>query len=224
MTKLAVGNYATMGVSQNTANRTEPITDFTRPASFFGGNDRILADAALPSQSYINKQRLVGKLPQYEAEQGKVTRTVPNSSMKRGPFQYGDTTYAGGIKGSEIDGKLVIGDDAILEAAAKPSAAYQRSMQPGTQSRTVIDKIRADYGENPTIPKATPVAEPAAAPAVDPALVARLFQKTTGTAYNEKSKKDIAKMQEIQDRLKGMGGNLGGMSDTQFALKTYGRK
>ena len=223
MTKLAVGNYATMGGSQNTANTPDPVSDFTRPAGFFGGNDRILADAALPSQSYINQQRLAGKLPQYEAEHGKVTGTVPNSSMKRGPFQYGDVTYAGGIKGSEIDGKLVLGDEDIQAAAAQPSAVYQRRMQPGTQSRTVIDKIRADYGENPTIPKATPVAEPAA-PTVDPNLAARLFQKTTGTAYNDKAQGDQAMMQRIQERLKGMGGDLGGMSDTQFALKMYGRK
>jgi hypothetical protein len=224
------------------------------PAEIPGGTgdqnlDNILEQAAQPSQRYINRISTAGKRPQYEAQHGPITGTTPgyaetpynaetsgvggifnnigqmyNNALESGANSYSKATnYLGSLlPGSAADNRM----DAQNNAAEQASPAYTRAMQAKTNQRAFADKVRKDYGANPTIPKATPVSPqppaqvgpPAPAPAGKaptmpasrPATPAKpapdfnaIFRKQHGSAFDPKSRVDKQKMQQLQAGYKG---------------------
>lgn len=76
-----------------------------------------------------------------------------------------------------------------------------------------------------TLPAAAPAAAPAPAPAAAPAAgperdMDALFAKATGTAFDPKSRVDVARKAQLEDLLKSKP-ELAGKSDTQVALQWY---
>jgi hypothetical protein len=223
MTKLAVGNYAT-GLTPTTAT-SQPSAQEPRVPNIFGKTKIERGESPRVPDRWNGETGMQGK--NYKS----MDQVLQESAQPVAPRNLAGKTPAARGDAPRIPNAQVINPDNmddIIQQAREPDPRYVQRMM--SQGKDPVVPANATYAVNPTLgntggaARAIPVAPAAAAPTVDPNLAARLFQKTTGTAYNDKAKGDQAMMQRIQERLKGMGGNLGGMSDNQFALKMYGRK
>jgi hypothetical protein len=109
--------------------------------------------------------------------------------------------------------------DLVDSMPAKQAKQYIQDNQPAPPTSTTNKMGGRPLAKEPaTAPAAAPAA-PAAAPAPERDLNA-LFLKATGTAFDPKSRLDVARKAELEDLLKG-DPSLAGKSDTQVALQWY---
>jgi hypothetical protein len=250
--KQAVGMYGSpTGQPSTVGNSGGSIPSIPAPAEIPGGTgdkglDSMLEQAEQPSQRYINRISAAGKRPQYEAQYGPIKGMSPGYAET--PYDAETSGVGGylnnlrqrnnaiinGVLGARESAKNYLDSfrmgsgadkrmDAEIAAAEQPSTAYTRAMRQGTNHRAFVDKVRKDYGANPTIPRATPVnpqppaqvGPPAPAPAGKapimpasrPAAPATdfnaMFRKQHGSAFDPNSRVDKQKMQQLQARYKG---------------------
>ena len=110
-----------------------------------------------------------------------------------------------------------------FQGPAKPeAAAAPKLLDTSTPEKQAVLNDWIMKAPSPeTAPRTLPAAAPAAAPAAGPERdMDALFAKATGTAFDPKSRVDVARKAQLEDLLKSKP-ELAGKSDTQVALQWY---